>query len=303
MMKNVNDLFYLRAKDKRTLQDDYIKAIKDHEFKLFLNNIMTTEDVLIKYTSRLKQSFDEHKKCNGCKCLETCKNAKVGYRLTPYANSKSISFSVDACPYEQERIKNSSYQKNITMFDTPKGLREATFRNIYIDDKNRVEIIKYLKEFMDNYPDKFMKGLYLYGAFGTGKTYLIAALLNEYGKRGTKSVIIYYPEFLRSLKESFGADYKEKFSLVMHAPLLLVDDIGAENLTPWSRDEILGPILQYRMDEKLPTFFTSNLSLEDLEVHLALSTNGVEKIKARRIVERIKELSTGVKLTSKNRRD
>jgi len=82
----------------------------------------------------------------------------------------------------------------------------------------------------------------------------------------------------------------------------LLDDIGAENLTAWSRDEVLGPILQYRMDEKLPTFFTSNLNLEELEMHLSISSSGVDKIKARRIIERIKEVSIPMKLESKNRR-
>ena len=31
--------------------------------------------------------------------------------------------------------------------------------------------------------------------------------------------------------------------------MLLLDDIGAENVTAWGRDEVLGPLLQYRMEE------------------------------------------------------
>ena len=42
--------------------------------------------------------------------------------------------------------------------------------------------------------------------------------------------------------------------MIKQIPLLLIDDIGAEKLTDWARDEILGSILQYRMDFKLPTF-------------------------------------------------
>ena len=38
-------------------------------------------------------------------------------------------------------------------------------------------------------------------------------------------------------------------------------------------DEVLGVILQYRMEENLPTFFTSNLSLKELEDHLTISNN------------------------------
>ena len=150
----------------------------------------------------------------------------------------------------------------------------------------------------DNKP----KGLYLNGSFGSGKTYLISALFNEMAKKGIRSAIVYYPEFLRGLKSSFQTDYNDKFNYIKKVPLLLLDDIGAENCSSWSRDEVLGPILQYRMESDLPTFFTSNLNLEELELSLTLSSSPSEKVKARRIVERVKQLSINIELISKNRR-
>ena len=81
---------------------------------------------------------------------------------------------------------------------------------------------------------------------------------------------------------------------------MLLDDIGAEKCSAWARDEVLGPILQYRMDSHLPTFFTSHLTLEELETSLAMTSSGVDKVKARRIVERIKQLTTDLELISKN---
>ncbi len=292
----------LTAKEKRSMQDDYIKEIKDEEFLKYMESLHIKEEFRIKYLYRLKDAYLEYKNCKTCKNLKECKNSTCGFRLTPYVNEKSITFSYDACKYESKYLNDSKYQENVTMYETPTSLKNASLKSIYTDDKNRVETIKYFKSFMDNYPKKKVKGLYLSGSFGVGKTYMIAALFNEYAKKGIKSVIIYYPEFLRSLKESFQDDYKEKYREVSHAPLLLIDDIGAENITPWSRDEILGPILQYRMEEELPTFFTSNLNLKELEIHLANTGNSVDKIKARRIIERIKEVSEEIVLKSINRR-
>jgi primosomal protein DnaI len=57
------------------------------------------------------------------------------------------------------------------------------------------------------------------------------------------------------------------------------------------------------MEEHLPTFFTSNLTLQELEKSLSITTGGVDKVKARRIVERIKQLTTNMELISKNRRN
>ena len=107
---------------------------------------------------------------------------------------------------------------------------------------------------------------------------------------------------MRDLKASFNKDYEEKFNYIKKTDLLLLDDIGAENVTSFNRDEVLGPILQYRMEEDLPTFFTSNLTLEELENNLSLTSSGVDKVKARRIIERIKQLTIEIKLVSKNRR-
>ena len=115
--------------------------------------------------------------------------------------------------------------------------------------------------------------------------------------------MVYYPELLRSLKSSFGTNYEEKFTKLKTVPLLLLDDIGAENTTNWSRDEVLAPLLQYRMEEHLATFFTSNLTKEELEITLSSTNNGVDKIKSRRIIERINQLTVDLELISKNRRN
>ena len=56
------------------------------------------------------------------------------------------------------------------------------------------------------------------------------------------------------------------------------------------------------MDEKLPTFITSNLDFNALENHLALTSKGDEIIKAGRIISRIKQLCEYKELISKNLR-
>ena len=114
-------------------------------------------------------------------------------------------------------------------------------------------------------------------------------------------------EYLRSLKDSFQSnssdEFKNKFNDIKYAKLLLIDDLGAESVTAWNRDEILGTILQYRMQENLPTFITSNLNIKELEEHLSItSSNRTEKVKAVRIIERIKQLTIDVEMISKNNR-
>ena len=61
--------------------------------------------------------------------------------------------------------------------------------------------------------------------------------------------------------------------------------------------------MQYRMEQKLPTFFTSNLTIEQLTEHLSVTKEGSDIIKAGRIIERIKQLTEIQEMISKNLRD
>ena len=61
-------------------------------------------------------------------------------------------------------------------------------------------------------------------------------------------------------------------------------------------------ILQYRMQENLLTFFTSNLDFKDLEAHFATSRSGDETWQAKRIMERIRYLAKEIHLQGDNRR-
>ncbi len=294
----------LMKTDLTALIHSFQDACADKDFKKFVDGLKIKDDILMKYTSSLEEAFAEYKNCKDCKGLSTCKNVMKGYRYTPIEKNGVITFSYDACDKEIKELEDNKYKNNLEVFDMPKSIKDATFKDIYKDDKARLPIIKYFKEFIDNYKNEDKpKGLYLHGSFGSGKTYLIASLFNEMAKKNVKSVLIYYPEFLRSLKSSFNTTYNEQYDYIRKVSLLLLDDIGAENSSSWSRDEVLGPLLQYRMENDLPTFFTSNLTLDELEKSLSISSSGVDKVKARRIIERIKQLSITQELISKNRRD
>lgn len=296
-MNNIKNFYTL---DKNKLKESFIDSLQDSKFKDLVTVLKIDDDILMKYTSTLMDAAIEFNHCQNCKSLDECPNRVKGSCYTPVLVKNKIVFSYTNCSLMNKYLKDNKYQKNVLLFDVPKEIKNASLKNMYVNDKNRIELIKYIKTFISQYNTE--KGLYLHGSFGSGKTYIIAAMFNELAKKDIESAIIYFPEFLRNLKESFDSNYKEKFDYIKKVPLLLIDDIGAENLTMWARDEILATILQYRMDEKLATFFTSNLDLESLEIHLSVTNNKIDKIKARRIIERIKQLTKDVSLISVNNR-
>lgn len=302
-MKEVKDIIDSKYHfNDYELKKNFDETYEDDTFKKIVNKIKLPKEELIKYTSLIKDCSVELKNCENCKNIMECKNSVTGYVYYPSLEQNNLVFSYVACKYKKKLEKERAYQNNVMIVDMPKEILDASMKNIYTDDKNRLETIKWLTTFIKKYEmGEKTKGLYLTGNFGCGKTYLVAACFNELAKKGKKVAIVYYPEFLRELKESFSDDFKNIFNKTKKAELLLIDDIGAETTTNWNRDEILGTILQYRMQESLPTFFTSNLSIKELEEHLA-GSDSEGKIKARRIIERIKYLTDNITMVAENRR-
>ena len=282
------------------LDEEYEKAKANPNFKMILKNIKLKDSELKKYTSLLEESAEEYSNCKNCKSIHECKNKIEGCCFIPINYEGNLTFTYMPCKYKKAMDKNNKYLNNIKFFNTPQYVKEASLSKIYKTDKNRFDVINWLVDSLEEYEKgNNIKGLYLNGNFGCGKTYLISAIFNELAHDGYKSSIVFWPEFLR---QAFYDDFNNKFDYIKKIPLLLIDDIGAEGLTAWNRDEILCPLLQYRMDNNLTTFFTSNLSLKDLESHLSNSKQGVDLVKARRIISRIEQLTVSKELISKNLR-
>ena len=111
--------------------------------------------------------------------------------------------------------------------------------------------------------------LLLTGQPGCGKTHLAVAIVNERLGRGGAAFFAFVPALLDHLRATFRPDsstgYDELFEQVKTASLLVLDDLGSENSTPWA-EEKLYQIIVHRHNARLPTVITTNLeSLKQLE--------------------------------------
>jgi primosomal protein DnaI len=154
-------------------------------------------------------------------------------------------------------------------------------------------------------PQAFHKGLYLTGPFGVGKTYLLGAIANQLAKQGIASTLVHVPTYAVEMKGAIQTNsVLAKINVIKKAPVLMLDDIGAEALSPWFRDEVLGIILQYRMQEELPTLFSSNKTMAELTRYLAGNERGDnEALKASRLMERVRYLAQEIAVGGNDRRN
>ena len=211
-----------------------------------------------------------------------------------------------------ERQRQRYIQRLVNSINMPKFIKNASYDDYYLNEDTqtdtRTKAIQAAMDFTDNYQKgEFQPGLYLYGQFGVGKTYLLGAIANELAKsKGVATTMVHFPSFAVEMRNSIKQNNTgEKLDAIKRAPILMLDDIGAGAMTTWVRDDILGVILAYRMQEELPTFFSSNFSMDELQNnHLAINAQGDnEPLKAARIMERIKYLSREIEMEGKNLRD
>lgn len=186
----------------------------------------------------------------------------------------------------------------------PSRVLTYTFENLSRNREKGIlatEIIKVCKNILSK---QTTRGVYVYGPTGTGKTYLMGCIYNYFKQNGKEPAILYYPEFIRKIKSKISNNsYDFYIDLIRNEEILIIDDIGAENITEFIRDEVLGPIINHREAEKLPTFFSSNLSIDDLSELLSNGRTTIDKTKALRIVERIHSLSVSHFLDGENERE
>ncbi|WP_209122059.1 primosomal protein DnaI [Alkalihalobacillus sp. BA299] len=263
-------------------------------------------DMLERSLPKLDQYRKELSTCHNCPGLEKCTNLMQGYRPNLVVEKKFVDIQFEVCEVKQKTDRQKKQQSLIKSLYIPKDILEARFENFDKSEESRWPASAAALEFaMQADPGNRSMGLYLYGMFGVGKTYIMGAVANALADRDIETMLVYTPDFFREMKQSIGdGTVNEKLDRVKNAEVLILDDIGAESLSSWIRDDVLGVILQYRMLEKLPTLFTSNYSYEELEAHLSYSERGgFEQLKAKRIMERIRHFTTPIFVEGSNRRE
>jgi DNA replication protein DnaC len=111
--------------------------------------------------------------------------------------------------------------------------------------------------------------LVLLGGYGSGKTHLAAAIANHVVQDHRMQVYFAVaPDLLHYLRSAFAPNssvtYDDRFEQIRSVYLLVVDDLGAEQSTPWAVEKLY-QIFNYRYNNRLPTVVTSNSDLDSLD--------------------------------------
>ena len=117
--------------------------------------------------------------------------------------------------------------------------------------------------------------LVLWGERGSGKSHLCAAAANHLIGQGAPALFITMPDLIAALKQAMELQsnteqetYSGRMNLFKTAPVLILDDLGAESNSAWS-DGVLFEILDYRYRNRLATMIATNVPPDRFEPRIA----------------------------------
>lgn len=279
---------------------DLIK--KDKYLNEFIKKNNLDDSFVSDHINAFKMCLDSRNKCVNCKGLHMCNQSTKGQRIDLSYLGALIS-EIEYCDYlkaknEEDKVINSYVYSNI-----PETFKNVDINTIELLDDNQKLLCAKLMAILTN---KINRGLYIYGDLGVGKTYECIALANALVKKGKKVSFIKSASFINEMRQTVTIDsslFNEKMNKIKKCEYLFVDDIGTESVSSFSRDDVLFDILDYRMENKLCTIFTSNLDKESLKKHYTYDKKDNSNLtRAKRLVERIDILGEDFALVGENKR-
>jgi DNA replication protein DnaC len=153
--------------------------------------------------------------------------------------------------------------------------RRMTFATYHVTEQNR-QAVEAARRFAAD-PWQGVPLLTLIGNNQSGKTHLALAIINALLEAGEPAYVNSVPELLDDLRAGFeDARFWRTFDQAKSAPLLLLDDLGAQSdggsgevyAVTWTQDKLYS-IINTRLVHGLPTIVTTNLPRRLLPPRLA----------------------------------
>jgi DNA replication protein DnaC len=192
-------------------------------------------------------------KCNDIGFVYPLKDEKIDWsRIVP-------------CVCQAERIQQEARARMLKYCELPEHSEDLTFATFdtgnYPTLKNGLRAAKALLPGSDK-----LRWLTLTGGRDLGKTHLAVAVCREWIARGTPAKYVFVPILLDWLRESFDkpdAFLADRMRILSEVPLLVLDDLGVENSTPWAKERLI-TIIDSRYVNHRSLMVATNKDIEDL---------------------------------------
>ena len=130
------------------------------------------------------------------------------------------------------------------------------------------------------------------GPNGSGKTHLAAAIADRCIDDGRVVFFVHVPDLLDHLRSSFAPasdiSYSDLFDQVRNTPLLVLDGLGTQSVTPWAQEK-LQQIFNHRHNARLPTVVTTASKLDELDPYIVSRLQSEDVSRVVEVASRLSE--------------
>lgn len=217
------------------------------------------DEILVKNNISLEPKF-ECDKCNDS-----------GYELLSNGTKMCTCFKQELIneAYNKSnlyKLKEDNFQKfDISLFSSESDILK--YRTNLSPRENMEKIKSLCENFIDNFDNSNQKNLLFTGTPGIGKTFLSGCIANELLNKGYTVLYQTAPVLLDRIfeyKYNNKETSKELYDNLFNVNLLIIDDLGTENLTSAKFSELFTIINSRLLNPQTKTIISTNLSLENL---------------------------------------
>ncbi len=192
-----------------------------------------------------------------------CKGAGYLRANVPYGHPNFGKPIACECKEAERKEKRRQQLRDISNLG---AFSNASFKNF---NPNVSPSVKRAYQVALDYAEDPYGWLLLIGKNGCGKTHLAAAIANRHLARGSLVLFTVVTELLDHLRATFAPNstevYDQLFARMREAELLVLDDLGAQQSSPWANEKLF-QLLNYRYNSRFPTIITTNnLGLQGIE--------------------------------------
>ena len=303
-MEKMSFAFELSEEQKKKKETLVQQLMKNPHVLAWLKKHQKDEQFVYDHSGRFQDWCKRKEACENCKGLDFCRQEQKGVLLDLYLDGMLMN-QLTYCDYYKQREASYAHRKYFVQQDMLEHYLLIDIADIDLTKESLeykhayAKVIKILKNGVHE------NGASLGGKPGAGKRWLAAGMCNFYAKQKHRVAFVNVPKLISELKMLFHEPdvMEQRLRKISNADVVVFDDIGGESVTAWSRDDILLPLLDARMEKHRLTIFTSNYSMEELKQRLCnTSSKSSEPVAAERLLERIRALSCEIFIKGETRR-
>ena len=256
----INQNILIEPSEIKAMQEEVLANIKA---VVYLKKLGIDEQGIKENIDKIYDFACDMKNCKDCKGLKYCKKEPKYLVTSITVNNGFVDRNIVPCKKYLEYI---SFRNKILVRDFPEEWLENKINEVSNLRSKSSQAV--LKKYMDASNQKSNGWIFIKGDIASGKSFFAAALVSDAARTGTfdKVGFVNVPARFKELSDlAFQKNpmFNTEIEKYQNVDFLVLDDFGNEFKSDFVRDNILFPVISYRIKNNKFTVITSNYSIED----------------------------------------